>query len=121
MATNFTQDFFTSRRNFGDGNVRVGELDRLWYDPNTNTIRIGDGSPGGKIVSGEPANIAVFNGNSLLTSNVSSLNFTGNALIANAVGNSVTVTMSISSYIFDGGAPDSNYGVGPAFDCGGVT
>lgn len=26
----------------------------------------------------------------------------------------------ISSYIFDGGDPFSNYSVGPAFDCGGV-
>lgn len=24
-------------------------------------------------------------------------------------------------YIFDGGSPTSNYSVGPAFDCGGVT
>ena len=49
----FTQDFFTSRRNYIDGNTRIGETDRLWYDKNTNTIRIGDGStPGGIIVSG---------------------------------------------------------------------
>ena len=49
----FTQDFFTSRRNRPDGNTRIGETDRLWYDKNTNTIRIGDGStPGGIIVSG---------------------------------------------------------------------
>jgi hypothetical protein len=24
-------------------------------------------------------------------------------------------------YVFDGGSPTSNYSVGPAFDCGGVT
>jgi len=47
----FTQDFFTSRRNKADGETYVGQLDRLWYDSNTNTIRIGDGSPGGIIVS----------------------------------------------------------------------
>lgn len=125
MTTNFTQDFFTSRRNFGDGNVRVGELDRLWYDPITNTIRVGNGNPGGIIVSGGggtgPANIAIFNGNSLLTPTVSSLNFTGNGLVASTSGDNVTVTVATSSYIFDGGSPSSQYTVGPAFDCGGVT
>lgn len=122
--TEFTQDFFTSRRNFGDGSVRVGEIDRLWYDPVTNTIRIGDGNPGGKIVSGGgggSANIEVFNGNVLLTPEVSSLNFTGNGLVANASGSNVTITVATSSYIFDGGSPSSTYVVGPAFDCGGVT
>lgn len=47
----FTQDFFTSRRNRDDGDTYVHQLDRLWYDSKTNTIRIGDGSPGGIIVS----------------------------------------------------------------------
>lgn len=123
---NFTQDFFTSRRNIGDGNVRIGERDRLWYDPITNTIRIGDGTPGGKIVSGGgggggTANIAIYNGNVLLTPTVSSLNFTGNGLVTSTSGNDVTVSVATSSYIFDGGSPSSDYSVGPAFDCGGVT
>ena len=48
----FTQDFFSSRRNQADGNIRIGELDRLWYDSITNTIRISNGDPGGKIVGG---------------------------------------------------------------------
>ena len=49
----YTQDFFTSRRNYGDGNTRIGELGRLWYDPITNTIRVSDGvTPGGIIVTG---------------------------------------------------------------------
>lgn len=47
----FTQDFFTSRRNQGDGETYLHQLDRLWYDSNTNTIRIGNNTPGGKIVS----------------------------------------------------------------------
>lgn len=47
---NYTQDFFSDRRNYGDGNVRIGQRDRLWYDPLTNTIRVGDGQPGGRIV-----------------------------------------------------------------------
>ena len=49
-SNNYTQDFFTDRRNYADGNVRIGQMDRLWYDPITNTIRVGDGNPGGRIV-----------------------------------------------------------------------
>jgi hypothetical protein len=49
----FTQDLFTSRRNYADGSTRIGELGRLWYDPVTNTLRVSDGStPGGIIVLG---------------------------------------------------------------------
>ena len=48
----FVQKFFTSYGKFTDGETRTGELNRLWYDSNTNTIRIGDGTAGGKIVSG---------------------------------------------------------------------
>ena len=49
----FTQDFRTQRRNYDDGETRIGEKDRLWYDSNTNSIRIGDGAtPGGVIVGG---------------------------------------------------------------------
>ena len=48
----FTQNFYTSRGNFGDGQTRIGENGRLWYDSTTNTIRVSDGStPGGIIVS----------------------------------------------------------------------
>jgi collagen type VII alpha len=48
----FTQDFRTQRRNYNDGETRIGEKDRLWYDSNTNTIRISDGvTPGGISVS----------------------------------------------------------------------
>jgi len=47
----FTQDFYTSRRNRDDGETYLHQLDRLWYDSNTNTIRIGNNTPGGKIVS----------------------------------------------------------------------
>ena len=60
----FTQDFFTQRRNFSDGNVRIGELDRIWYDSITNTLRIGDGStPGGIIVGGQEVAENPFNQN----------------------------------------------------------
>ena len=48
----FTQDFRTQRRNYNDGETRIGEKDRLWYDSNTNTIRISDGVTLGGIVVG---------------------------------------------------------------------
>jgi hypothetical protein len=49
----FTQDFRTQRRNYSDGETRIGEKDRLWYDSGTNSIRVSDGvTPGGVIVGG---------------------------------------------------------------------
>lgn len=49
----FVQDFFTSRRNYSDGDSRIGQVGRLWYDSDTNTIRVSDGvTPGGIIVGG---------------------------------------------------------------------
>jgi len=49
----FTQDFFTSYRDYSDGDTRIGQLHRLWYDSATNTIRVSDGeTPGGIVVSG---------------------------------------------------------------------
>jgi hypothetical protein len=44
----FIQNLFSSRDNNVDVNTYVGQTDRLWYDPTTNTLRISDGStPGG--------------------------------------------------------------------------
>jgi hypothetical protein len=49
----FTQDFRTQRRNYNDGDTRIGEKDRIWYDSITNTLRISDGeTPGGVAVGG---------------------------------------------------------------------
>jgi hypothetical protein len=39
----FTQDFFTSRRNYSDGSTRVGQPGRIWYDSDTGSFRVGDG------------------------------------------------------------------------------
>jgi hypothetical protein len=53
----FTQDFFTSYRDYNDGSTRIGHRNRLWYDSETNTIRVSDGTtPGGLIVSGGGSN-----------------------------------------------------------------
>ena len=49
----FTQDLFSSRRNFTDGDTRIGEEGRIRYDSNTNTMRVSDGStPGGIVIGG---------------------------------------------------------------------
>jgi hypothetical protein len=49
----FTQDFRTQRRNYEDGDTRIGEKDRIWYDSVSNTLRISDGeTPGGIAISG---------------------------------------------------------------------
>lgn len=50
---NFTQDFRTQLRKYADGATRIGEAGRLWYDNNTQTIRVSDGSTeGGVIIAG---------------------------------------------------------------------
>ena len=74
-------------------------MDRLWYDPTTNTIRVGDGNPGGRIVGfgGNGvgvANISVYDEGVLLTPTVSSLDFVGNGIVATNAGNAVTITVN---------------------------
>ena len=71
-------------------------MDRLWYDPNTNTIRVGDGNPGGRIVGfggNAIANISIYDEGVFLTPTVSAINFVGNGVTANATGSNVTVTV----------------------------
>jgi len=98
----------------------------LWWDPVTNKIYYSDGStPGGIPVTsgggGGAANIEVSNQSLQITNSVSSFNFIGSGVTANAVGNAVTVDIPGAGYInFDGGSPSNFYGGGPAFDCGGV-
>jgi hypothetical protein len=76
------QNFYTSRDNNTDGNTYVGQLDRLWYNPNTNSIFVSDGStPGGTpvtIASGSnltlnnfTANSGTINTNLIVTGNIS--------------------------------------------------
>lgn len=58
----FIQKFFSSYKDRTDGETLIGEINRLWYDSNTNTIRISDGNPGGKIVSGSGMGSTVYEG-----------------------------------------------------------
>lgn len=86
----FTQDLFSSRRNYGDGSTRIGQLDRIWYDKTTHTLRISDGSTlGGLIILGGGGGsgiILVKDENLILTAAASSLNFIGAGVTA-TVGN----------------------------------
>jgi hypothetical protein len=116
IPNTFTQDLFTSRRNFNDGNTRIGELNRIWYDPNTNTLRIGDGvTPGGIIIGGGGTvygsgggNITIQDNGTTINSNVGTINFAGNGFTSiTSVGNVVTInTISI-------GQPGPQGNVGP--------
>lgn len=52
-TTPWIQNLYTSRDNQTVGTQFVGQQGRLWYDPETNTIRVSDGqTPGGIIVAG---------------------------------------------------------------------
>lgn len=47
----YIQNFFTSRDNNANTETYVGQKDRLWYNPDTNSIRISDGvTPGGQTI-----------------------------------------------------------------------
>lgn len=65
----FTQDLFTQRRNFEDGNTRIGQLDRIWYDEHRNAFYIGDGvTPGGKLIgAGGNVDVDIINANTIVT------------------------------------------------------
>lgn len=53
MLPKFVQELFTSRKNYGDGDTRVGQAGRLWYESETNSIRVSDGiRPGGRVIAG---------------------------------------------------------------------
>jgi hypothetical protein len=81
---NSVQNFFTSRDNNTDPATYVGQLDRLWYNPDTNQIFVSDGTtPGGQPVDlGANANALI---NTLTVSTITStsgtVNLTGNISI----------------------------------------
>lgn len=86
--SDFVQDFFTSRSNYADGNTRIGQLDRLWYDSITNTVRISDGiTPGGIIVSGGGTGISGYSGAPGI-SGYSGASFVGSSGYSGATGSS---------------------------------
>ena len=78
------QNFFTSRDNNTDPATYVGQLDRLWYNPVTNSMFVSDGStPGGQPVAlatgaNITANIVTLN---TITSSSGNIAVTGNLVI----------------------------------------
>lgn len=79
------QNFFTSRDNKLDGNTYVGNLGRLWYNPDTNSIYASDGStPGGipvELAIGSNISVNTITVNSI-TSTSDTINLTGNINIS---------------------------------------
>lgn len=76
------QDFYTSRDNNVDPETYVGQLGRLWYNPDTNTIYVSDGvTPGG---------IAVGNGSASDYGNANVANF-----LANYGSNTISTTGNV--------------------------
>ena len=75
----------------------VVEEGLIWYDPNNGILRLYNGEQGGYIISGGNATpIAVeYNGN-LITSSVTSFDFTGNGVSVSNNGSAVTVDIASS-------------------------
>jgi hypothetical protein len=102
------QKLFTSRdRNtiqFDDlygnlGNTFVGEVGRLWYNPDSNCLYVSDGNtPGGIPLNTcgnvlAVANIQIYDEGSLISNRTASMNFVGAGITATAVGNAITITV----------------------------
>jgi hypothetical protein len=51
--SDFIQKLFTSYKERTDGDTRIGEVNRIWYDSITNNLRIQlDNTPGGTVIGG---------------------------------------------------------------------
>lgn len=81
----FIQNFYTSRDNKTDGNTYVGQQDRLWYNPSTNSIYVNTANvPGGTPVAlATGANIVanIITANTI-TNTTGNVNLTGNLFIS---------------------------------------
>jgi len=78
------QNFFTSRDNKLDGNTYVGQLGRLWYNPDTNSIYASDGSTVGGIPVALATNANILANNitvSTVTSTSGNITVNGNLVI----------------------------------------
>jgi len=79
----YTQDLFSSRNNSANGTAYIGQVGRLWYDPNTNTLRVGNGNPGGQVVTTGATNPFDQDLNTYNDVTFANLHITGNLLIDN--------------------------------------
>lgn len=96
----FTQDLFTSRRNYTDGNTRVGQAGRIWYDHNTQSFRIGDGvTAGGSIISGVVVGVSGvgLSSNTTGTAQIITSNATHLAVANTIVARSATNTSNLET------------------------
>jgi hypothetical protein len=79
------QNLFTSRDNKLDGNTNVGQLGRLWYNPDTNSLYASDGvTPGGipvDLATGADITANTITVNTV-TSTTGTVNVTGNLIIS---------------------------------------
>ena len=75
------QNLFTSRDNNLDGNTYVGQLGRLWYNPDTNSLYASDGST----VGGIPVDLAT--GANAIIGNLTVTTITGPAGTVAVTGN----------------------------------
>jgi hypothetical protein len=96
------QNFFTSRDNNLDGNTYVGQLGRLWYDPDTNFIYASDGvTPGGVPITVLPTTDIV--ANSITVNTATAVNvFTGNITVGQliqAVSGNITGNLVVGGNI----------------------
>ncbi len=97
----FIQNFFTSRDNNANAATYVGQQDRLWYNPITQTLYVSDGSTPGGI----PVNLAT---GANITANV----ITVNTLTSTGGNVAVTGNLVISGNISPAG-PDKIGGIYP--------
>jgi hypothetical protein len=83
------QNLFTSRDNNLDGNTYVGQLGRLWYNPDTNSLYASDG----ETVGGVPVDLAT-NAN-ILANNLTVTQITSTSGTVTVTGN-LAITGNIS-------------------------
>ena len=116
----FTQDIFSSRRNYADGSTRIGETGRLWYDSETNTLRVGDGhTPGGILVSGGGGGGGLY---TLIGSVFTSTNLPGYpSSYGGAIGDAYLVLDTDFLWVWDGSAWRDLGGIQGATGPQGVT
>ena len=105
----FIQNIFTSRDNNISGNVYVGQLERIWWNPDTNAFYYSDGNtPGGILITGGTSGNGVPGGtiNQVQINNGSggfsgSTNLSFDGVILNVVGDA-TIDGNVSANYFLG-------------------
>ena len=131
----FIQKLFTSYKARDDGDTRIGELNRIWYDSATNSFRVQlDDTPGGTLISGGGTGgdsnsfktIRVSGSEDLVASTADTIEFvagSGMTLTTDPMGSpnkKLIFQASIQGSIIDSGGPYSTYGGVAPIDAGGI-